>query len=84
MADPSRDNLSPVPRNGDGSEDDDVPRRPTRRKPPVRKPSIGEVFGDVLPDSTRDERGPEHGRESAADEKARDEDLLRDVPPHHS
>ncbi|MBA2446205.1 MAG: hypothetical protein H0V49_12865 [Nocardioidaceae bacterium] len=44
------------------------------------------VFGDVLPDSTRDERGEggaggEPGGDS--DVAARERDLLRDVPPHH-
>ncbi|HET7690116.1 MAG TPA: hypothetical protein VFK41_07050 [Nocardioidaceae bacterium] len=35
------------------------------------------VFGDVLPDTTRDERGDEPGEEST------DEWLKRNVPPHH-
>lgn len=38
-----------------------------------------DVFGDVLPDTTRDERGSSWG-ESADN---RDEALRRDVPPHH-
>ena len=41
------------------------------------------IFGDVLPDSTRDDRdeGGEDGGTSAA--VAARERLLRDVPPHH-
>lgn len=39
--------------------------------------SLDEVFGDVLPDSTRDEHG------DRSDQRA-DADYLRDVPPHHT
>ncbi len=42
---------------------------------------MAEVFGDVLPDSTRDERAP--GPDVHGEEDAREQDLLRDVPPHH-
>ncbi len=44
-----------------------------------RKLTMAEVFGDVLPDGTSDERVPD----PAADEDARERELLRDVPPHH-
>lgn len=37
---------------------------------------LAEVFGDVLPDPTRDERAFD-------EDPSRDEELLRDVPPHH-
>ena len=37
---------------------------------------LAEIFGEVLPDSTRDDRD-----DAAPD--SRDADLLRDVPPHH-
>jgi hypothetical protein len=37
-----------------------------------------EVFGDVLPDQTRDDRDLD---EPPSD--ARDDELRRDVPPHH-
>lgn len=80
MAGPSRDDLNPVLGNDDKtSKDSEAPRRKLTR----RKPSIDEVFGDVPPESTRDERGPGRDRDSDADEKSRDDDLLRDVPPHH-
>jgi hypothetical protein len=36
------------------------------------------VFGDVLPDQTRDDRDPD-GPATAR----RDDDLRREVPPHH-
>jgi len=45
------------------------------RKPPDRR-RLDDVFGDVLPDPTRDER-PE------LSDQGRDDELLRDVPPHH-
>jgi hypothetical protein len=40
---------------------------------------VDDVFGDVLPETTRDERdGP---RTSGQD--PRDDEMLGDVPPHH-
>ncbi|MGI8993319.1 MAG: hypothetical protein ACR2FP_03355 [Nocardioidaceae bacterium] len=42
-----------------------------------RRRSLDEVFGDVLPDWTRDERGDRS-------DPGRDADYLRDVPPHHN
>lgn len=39
--------------------------------------TLDEIFGDVLPDTTRDEHG------SATGDPGRDSELLRDVPPHH-
>lgn len=54
------------------------------------KRALDRVFGDVLPDTTRDDRltgsDAERGDASASDVAAsqrRDEDLLREVPPHH-
>lgn len=45
------------------------------------------VFGDVLPDSTRDERGEGGSRGEPGDNNSdvaeRERDLLSDVPPHH-
>jgi hypothetical protein len=41
-----------------------------------------EVFGDVLPESTRDDRDPESSREPSGD-AAVDEWLRINVPPHH-
>jgi hypothetical protein len=41
---------------------------------------VADVFGDVLPLTTRDERALTPGESG----DARDEELLADVPPHHS
>ena len=48
-----------------------------------RRPSVDEVFGDVLPDTTGDERadsGSEDPRAGGGSDDGRDEELLRDVP----
>jgi hypothetical protein len=45
----------------------------------ARRRRIAEVFGDVLPDTTGDERDPE-----ATDERRDGDSWLRaQVPPHH-
>jgi hypothetical protein len=44
-----------------------------------RRRRLAAVFGDVLPDTTSDERDPE----SADDETAGDRWLKAQVPPHH-
>lgn len=46
----------------------------TARAAAERRRRLAEIFGDVLPDRTSDERG---GRDS------NDEQLRRDVPPQH-
>jgi len=50
----------------------------------LRRRRLDAIFGDVLPDATRDERG-EGGEDGGAESAvaARERDLLRDVPPHH-
>ncbi len=45
-----------------------------------RQRRLAEVFGDVLPDTTSDERDPADGSESAAHG---DTWLKEQVPPHH-
>lgn len=65
--DPPVDGHQPVPSE---LAADDGARLAARRR------AIDEVFGDVLPDATSDERG-------ARPDDSRDEELLRDVPPHH-
>ena len=46
-----------------------------------RRRRLAEVFGDVLPETTRDERDPETGRSRGEDPGER---WLKDqVPPHH-
>jgi hypothetical protein len=45
---------------------------------------LDEVFGDVLPDATRQElRDRETGESDAGDASGREDELRRDVPPHH-
>lgn len=43
-----------------------------------RKRRLARIFGDVLPDTTADERDPE-----APTERSKDEWLKSQVPPHH-
>jgi hypothetical protein len=52
----------------------------TQRDEAERKRRLAEVFGDVLPETTSDERGQES---DAADESARDAWYRDQVPPHH-
>jgi hypothetical protein len=57
--------------------DDAVEREPDWR----RRRRLAEVFGDVLPDTTSDERDPEEPPERRSD---RGEAWLKEqVPPHH-
>lgn len=44
---------------------------------PKPKPDLDEIFGDVLPDQTRDDQEP------STDSEAHEEWLKRQVPPHH-
>jgi hypothetical protein len=44
-----------------------------------RRRRLAAVFGDVLPDTTQDERDPE----GSSDEDAQDRWLRSQVPPHH-
>lgn len=55
--------------------------RPRRDETPAeRRARLDAVFGDVLPDTTSDERDPgtAHGEDDAGDEW-----LRAQVPPHH-
>lgn len=45
----------------------------------ARRRVLDRVFGDVLPDTTRDDRADRDRPDGS-----RDDDLLRDVPPHHA
>ena len=56
--------------------DETEPEPPEAGDAARRKRRVAEVFGEVLPETTRDERG----RPSAG---AEDEHYLREVPPHH-
>lgn len=39
---------------------------------------LAEIFGDVLPDSTRDDQ------DVGGQDASRDAEIIRDVPPHHT
>jgi hypothetical protein len=62
-----------------GSESHAEPRK-SRESDWERKKRLAEVFGDVLPESTRDDRNPDgpDRREGVGDRWLRDQ-----VPPHH-
>jgi hypothetical protein len=45
-----------------------------------RRRRAAELLGDLLPDTTRDETAEGWGEK---DSSSRDDDYLRDVPPHH-
>ncbi|MBE1467622.1 hypothetical protein [Kibdelosporangium phytohabitans] len=45
--------------------------------PQERRRKIDEIFGDVMPDTTKDEREPDAG------DKRDDDWYLRNKPPHH-
>lgn len=47
-----------------------------------RKRRLAEIFGDVLPGTTDDERGPD-GTSPRSGEAAEDAWLRAQVPPHH-
>jgi len=46
----------------------------------ARRRRLAEVFGDVLPDTTSDERDPESGDQTSS---TRDDWYRDQVPPHH-
>lgn len=49
-----------------------------------RKRRLDEVFGDVLPETTSDERDPEGGHDDDGREESSRDTWFRDqVPPHH-
>ena len=62
---------------------DDEPATPEPAEPEwKRRRRLAAVFGDVLPETTSDERDPETAAE-ASDEDAGDRWLRSQVPPHH-
>jgi hypothetical protein len=55
-----------------------------RRGRAAQRRRLAEIFGDVLPESTRDD--VEQASDELGDDRgsaARDAALIRDVPPHH-
>jgi hypothetical protein len=60
----------------------DEPESPTTDESEwQRRQRLAAVFGDVLPDTTSDERDADAAPE--ADDDAQDQWLRRQVPPHH-
>lgn len=60
----------------------DPPADPDRRESAwERKRRLAAVFGDVLPETTNDER--DRDTRGASDESSSEEWLRRQVPPHH-
>lgn len=63
-------------------------KRPSPKTPPKkesdwqRRKRLAEVFGDVLPETTTDERDADPDRRGG-DESAADRWLKSQVPPHH-
>ena len=62
------------------SEPIEEPQPPADRERERRR--LAEIFGDVLPDSTRDDRELPSPEDLRRDEN--EDDLLRNVPPHHA
>jgi hypothetical protein len=62
-------------------EPEDTERGGAVRRRERERRRLAEIFGDVLPDATRDDQNDPDGD---ADADARDATLIRDVPPHHA
>jgi hypothetical protein len=78
------------PTDPGGAEADSDPKAATdrRRRRARRRRDLDEVFGDVLPSVTSDESPSDssrpRSRPSPDGADPRDEEILRDVPPHHN
>ena len=48
-----------------------------------RRRRLAEIFGDVIPEQTSDDTEPDDPADRRTDEKAQEEWLKRQVPPHH-
>lgn len=78
---PTREHVSETDAPGpDEVEADDGPERGAEPDA-VRRQRRARVFGETLPDATRDERGDEWGERE--DRGGAEEWLHREVPPHH-
>ncbi|TIC79098.1 hypothetical protein [Nocardioides sp. GY 10127] len=62
-----------------GEEPRDLPAAEPAEPAWKRRRRLAEVFGDVLPGTTNDERGPDGGRGG----RSGDDWLREQVPPHH-
>lgn len=69
----------------DESTDERTPERGDRAKETAweRKRRLATIFGDVLPSTTRDERGDERGEGADRRDDSNDAWLKSQVPPHH-
>ncbi len=61
------------------------PRKPAKTDETdwERRKRLAAVFGDVLPETTKDERDPDETPARRPGEDATDAWLLAQVPPHH-
>jgi hypothetical protein len=59
-----------------GSREAEAARKAARRR-------RVEQLGELLPDTTTDERADWGERPSGSRDDSRDDEFLRDVPPHH-
>jgi hypothetical protein len=66
--------MSPIEQGPDEAQDSGQEPEPEW----VRRKRLAEVFGDVLPDQTSDDRAPASQRDGKDDDWYR-----RQVPPHH-
>lgn len=73
------------PEPAEQSAQPEQPEQPVRRDRSEaewqRKRRLARIFGDVLPDTTDDERGP--GERAERSESASERWLRSQVPPHH-
>jgi hypothetical protein len=78
MHEPTPDQPTPADETGETVETDESGE--TAETEWQRKRRLAAVFGDVLPDTTSDERDPESGEQR---DEAQDRWLRSQVPPHH-
>jgi hypothetical protein len=56
----------------------------TPREKAARRRRLAEIFGDVIPEQTSDDTGEaDDSTDRRTDEKAQEDWLKRQVPPHH-
>lgn len=76
--DPAAPSDHPHDAAGDDAQEDRAQAEERQRAAARRR--LAEVFGDVLPSTTGDEADPS---EDAGSASRRDDELRREVPPHH-
>ena len=83
MTDDQRPDDAPGPDASEPAEPEPAEPEPAEPEPDwVRRRRLAAVFGDVLPEATRDDRA-EGGSEPAGETTRSEEWLRRQVPPHH-